>query len=139
MDEKSTGQVGTSVLASTSSAGPTGTADYYSPGLQEKQEEDEAARRAAEKKLDARLRDYSGATLEDTYNREALPAVLQVKKFGMRGRTKYTHLVDQDTTKFGAESLGKDRNIQTNYLQKRSGVGDIDSAGKRKKKRDVLQ
>ena len=138
MDEKSTGQVGTTVLASTSSTGPTGTADYYGPGLQEKQADDEAARRAAEKKLDARLRDYSGATLEDTYNREALPAVLQVKKFGMRGRTKYTHLVDQDTTKFGPDSLGRDRNIHANYLQKRSGVGDIDSAGKRKKKRDFL-
>jgi microfibrillar-associated protein 1 len=139
MDDKSTGQVGTSVLASSTGTGaPSSSADYYSPGLQDKQVEDEAARKAAEKKLDARLRDYSGATLEDTYNREKLPEVLQVKKFGMRGRTKYTHLVDQDTTKFGPDSLGKDRNVQSNYLQKRSGVGDIDSAGRRKKKRDNL-
>lgn len=138
MDEKSTGQAGTSVLASSTSGDSSAiqSSDYYGAGAQEQQAEDEAARRAAEKKLDARLRDYSGATLEDTYNREALPAVLQVKKFGMRGRTKYTHLVDQDTTKFGAESLGKDRGIQSSYLQKRSGVGDIDNAGRRKKKRD---
>ena len=27
---------------------------------------------------------------------------LQVKNFGRSGRTKYTHLVDQDTTKFEA-------------------------------------
>jgi microfibrillar-associated protein 1 len=27
-----------------------------------------------------------------------LPKVLQVKDFGFAGRTKYTHLVDQDTS-----------------------------------------
>lgn len=45
-------------------------------------------------------RDFSGATLEDHFDKTALPKVMQVKNFGRSGRTKYTHLVDQDTTQF---------------------------------------
>lgn len=43
-------------------------------------------------------RDFSDATLEDHFNKTVLPKVMQVKNFGRSGRTKYTHLVDQDTT-----------------------------------------
>merc|ERR1711915_1037230 len=43
-------------------------------------------------------RDFSGATLEDHFNKTVLPKVMQVKNFGRSGTTKYTHLVDQDTT-----------------------------------------
>ena len=42
--------------------------------------------------------DAGGATGEDKFDKKALPAVLQVRKFGFKGRTKYTHLADQDTT-----------------------------------------
>ncbi|XP_066944285.1 microfibrillar-associated protein 1 [Macrobrachium rosenbergii] len=45
-------------------------------------------------------RDFSGATLEDHFDKTILPKVMQVKNFGRSGRTKYTHLVDQDTTSF---------------------------------------
>jgi microfibrillar-associated protein 1 len=37
-------------------------------------------------------------TLEDHQDKTTLPSILQVKNFGKHGRTKYTHLVDQDTT-----------------------------------------
>jgi len=47
-------------------------------------------------------RDISGATLEDKFDKTVLPKVMQVKNFGRSGRTKYTHLVDQDTTQFDA-------------------------------------
>jgi microfibrillar-associated protein 1 len=45
-------------------------------------------------------RDYSAPTLEDHFDKTILPKVMQVKNFGRSGRTKYTHLVDQDTTSF---------------------------------------
>ena len=44
---------------------------------------------------DVRKKNYDGATGEDQFNFEALPKVMQVKEFGKRGRTKYTHLLDQ--------------------------------------------
>jgi len=47
-------------------------------------------------------RDVSHATLEDKFDKTVLPKVMQVKDFGRSGRTKYTHLVDQDTTQFDA-------------------------------------
>ncbi|EKM60341.1 uncharacterized protein PHACADRAFT_179677 [Phanerochaete carnosa HHB-10118-sp] len=41
--------------------------------------------------------DFTEAT-ESTVDISLLPKVMQVKNFGKRGRTKYTHLLDQDTS-----------------------------------------
>jgi microfibrillar-associated protein 1 len=48
--------------------------------------------------MDILKRDYSAPTGADTINRALLPEVMQVKNFGKKGRTKYTHLADQDTS-----------------------------------------
>merc|ERR1719145_542958 len=55
-----------------------------------------------EKDEEIYTRDFSSATLEDQFDKSVLPKVMQVKNFGRSGRTKYTHLVDQDTTEFDA-------------------------------------
>ncbi|XP_072046114.1 microfibrillar-associated protein 1-like [Amphiura filiformis] len=52
-----------------------------------------------DKEEDVFKRDVSNPTLEDHFDKTVLPKVMQVKNFGRSGRTKYTHLVDQDTTK----------------------------------------
>lgn len=53
-----------------------------------------------EKEEDIFSRNFAQPTLDDHFDKTILPKVMQVKNFGRSGRTKYTHLVDQDTTNF---------------------------------------
>nr|KAF6387920.1 microfibril associated protein 1 [Myotis myotis] len=80
-------------------------------------------------------RDFSAPTLEDHFNKTILPKVMQVKNFGRSGRTKYTHLVDQDTTSFDS-AWGQESAQNTKFFkQKAAGVRDVferPSAKKRK-------
>lgn len=43
-------------------------------------------------------RDFSDPTGEDKMDKTILPGVMQVKHFGCRGRVKWTHLSNEDTT-----------------------------------------
>lgn len=81
-------------------------------------------------KDDVRLKNYAKeATLEDHVDKEKLPEVLQVKNFGKSGRTKYTHLLDQDTTYSVKQQKRTDQKLDqrllNKYLDKRSGVGKL--------------
>ncbi|KAI8078747.1 splicing factor, Prp19-binding domain-containing protein [Halteromyces radiatus] len=60
---------------------------YYHKGAFYRDEEDEIFKR-----------DYSAPTINEVRKKDLLPKVMQVKNFGLAGRTKYTHLADQDTT-----------------------------------------
>jgi microfibrillar-associated protein 1 len=71
---------------------------------------------------DVRRQDYaSGPTLEDNVDKERLPAIMRVKNFGKKGRTKYTHLVDQDTTVQGTKRMDYriDSRIVSSFNNKR--------------------
>lgn len=82
-----------------------------------------------------RLRDFAQATGEDSHvDRTLLPSVLQVKKNGHKSRTKWTHLMDQDTSgiasKFKegghnpwAESARDPKAAAANNKHKMGGVG----------------
>merc|ERR1712098_858299 len=98
---------------------------YYHRGAFYNHEEDELLKR-----------DYSGATLEDKFDKTVLPKVMQVKNFGRSGRTKYTHLVDQDTTQFDAAWSQESATNQKFYRGQAGGTKDIFEKPTRKKERN---
>ncbi|KAJ9689511.1 hypothetical protein PVL29_014947 [Vitis rotundifolia] len=69
---------------------------YYHKGAFFQSEVDDVAATAGSDGIYAR--DFSAPTGEDKMNKTILPKVMQVKHFGRSGRTKWTHLVNEDTT-----------------------------------------
>ncbi|KAL7674345.1 hypothetical protein ACOME3_000626 [Neoechinorhynchus agilis] len=84
-------------------------------------------------------RDFAEPTLEDHFDKTVLPKVMQVKNFGMASRTKYTHLVDQDTTAFDS-AWATEKSMVSKWHTARGGgmkqIFDRPSLGGRPKNRD---
>ncbi|CAM9648046.1 unnamed protein product [Chrysoparadoxa australica] len=87
----------------------------------------------AKDKNDVRTRDYMEPTGEDKFNKEAMPKVMQVKNFGRSGQTRWTHLTNEDTTKFDA--AWADKNMVRKSKIRAAGTGDIDAAFRKRTKR----
>lgn len=73
---------------------------------------------------DVRAKEYVEPTLGDHVDKEKLPKILQVKNFGKRSRTKYTHLVDQDTTLRDSRrvDLRPDQRVLEKYKNRMGGM-----------------
>ncbi|EGD74533.1 hypothetical protein PTSG_05897 [Salpingoeca rosetta] len=79
-------------------------------------------------------RDVTAPTLEDKFDKTVLPKVMQVKNFGRMGRTKYTHLADQDTTDRSAPWF-QDKKLVEKTMAKLGGhKQDFDRPAAKKKK-----
>ncbi|KAF8649100.1 hypothetical protein HU200_064425 [Digitaria exilis] len=68
--------------------------------LKDKESADDTIQSAG--KDDIYSRDFSEPTGEDKMDKSIPPKVMQVKHFGRSGRTKWTHLVNEDTTDWNA-------------------------------------
>ncbi|XP_058448048.1 microfibrillar-associated protein 1 [Malaya genurostris] len=82
--------------------------------------------------------DFSAPTLEDHFDKTILPKVMQVKNFGRCGRTKYTHLVDQDTTKFDSPWFNDTANNVKFHNERAGGMRQVfDKPSLHRNKRDM--
>ncbi|CAA0836666.1 microfibrillar-associated protein-related [Striga hermonthica] len=66
-------------------------------------------------------RDFSAPTGEDNMDKTILPKVMQVKHFGRSGRTKWTHLVNEDTTDWNTPWTYNDP-LRDKYNKKMAGM-----------------
>ncbi|KAJ0624482.1 putative microfibrillar-associated protein [Helianthus annuus] len=80
-------------------------------------------------------RDYSAPTGEDKMDKSILPKVMQVKHFGRSGRTKWTHLVNEDTTDWNNPWTNNDP-LRAKYNTKMAGMNMPIAKPKGKKFKD---
>uniref|UniRef100_A0A7N0TEY9 Micro-fibrillar-associated protein 1 C-terminal domain-containing protein n=1 Tax=Kalanchoe fedtschenkoi TaxID=63787 RepID=A0A7N0TEY9_KALFE len=80
-------------------------------------------------------RDFSAPTGEDKMDKSILPKVMQVKHFGRSGRTKWTHLVNEDTTDWNNPWTYNDP-LRAKYNAKMAGTKPIEKPKGSKKLKD---
>lgn len=80
-------------------------------------------------------RDFSAPTGEDKLNKTILPKIMQVKDFGRSGRTKWTHLVNEDTTDWTVPWSSKDT-LRAKYNAKMAAANAPIEKPKGKKMKD---
>jgi len=75
--------------------------------------------------------DFNQPTGEDKIDKSILPQVMQVKDWGKTGRTKWTHLTNEDTTNWDAPWAQKD--IYKPLGKRLAGTGEVSRPSKKKK------
>lgn len=92
---------------------------YYHKGAFFQDDADDPAGTARADKI--YTRDFSKPTGEDNMDKTILPKVMQVKHFGRSGRTKWTHLVNEDTTSWDNPWANNDT-LRAKYNSKMAGM-----------------
>ncbi|KAK7836479.1 uncharacterized protein LOC111995148 [Quercus suber] len=92
---------------------------YYHKGVFFQSNADDTAATAGSDNI--YTRDFSAPTGEDKMDKTILPKVMQVKHFGRSGRTKWTHLVNEDTTDWDNPWTYNDP-LRTKYNAKMAGM-----------------
>ncbi|KAI3988499.1 hypothetical protein MKX01_026313 [Papaver californicum] len=92
---------------------------YYHKGAFFQDDADDPAGTARADKI--YTRDFSKPTGEDNMDKTILPKVMQVKHFGRSGRTKWTHLVNEDTTAWDNPWVNNDT-LRAKYNSKMAGM-----------------
>eukprot|EP01129_Flabellula_baltica_P005687 TRINITY_DN2072_c1_g2_i1.p1 TRINITY_DN2072_c1_g2~~TRINITY_DN2072_c1_g2_i1.p1 ORF type:complete len:400 (+),score=141.12 TRINITY_DN2072_c1_g2_i1:28-1200(+) len=76
--------------------------------------------------------DWALPTGEDKQDRTILPAVMQVKRYGLASRTKYTHLTAEDTS-IHDDYWRNEHTVRSGYQQKLAGTRNLVRPRKQKK------
>ena len=61
----------------------------------------------------------------DKLDKAALPEVMQVKNFGRKGQSKYTHLTNEDTSRPDGDGWYHDAGLAKRYDEKRGGADKV--------------